>query len=217
MEVWAYPALTTAVAVAVATWLRGRHYRLPDDTVYRTLPAWLLPVFAAAGTVLAGPFYRGSPDVISATYSLALVWGLLLAFIDTDVHRLPDWLTLTAYPVAAALLTACSAVTGDWSALARAAACAGSAVAIFLIVALISPGAEGLGLGDIKLVGVLAALLGWHSWFGAFLGIATGCVLGGIWAVVLLVIRRAKRDSFLAYGPALIAGSYVWAVLSPLL
>ena len=76
------------------------------------------------------------------TYGAALVWGLVLAFIDLDVRRLPDWLTLPAYPVAAVLLALCSAATGD-RALLRAAACAGLAVVVFLLAALLSPGAEG--------------------------------------------------------------------------
>jgi Flp pilus assembly protein protease CpaA len=131
--------------------------------------------------------------------------------------RLPDLLTLSAYPVAGALLAACSAVTGDWTAMARAAACAGIAVAVFLVAALVASGSGGLGLGDVKLVGVLGGLLGWHSWFGALLGLATGCVIGGLMTVVLLVFRRAERTSLVAYGPALIAGSYIWAALAPIL
>jgi leader peptidase (prepilin peptidase)/N-methyltransferase len=214
---WAYPALTTAVAGLAGWWLSRRRYRRPDDTVYRTAPAWLMPVLAAVGALLASPFYLGQPLVVIVTYALALVWGLLLAFIDADVHRLPDVLTLPAYPVAGALLAACSAVTGDWTAMARAAACAGIAVAVFLLAALVASGSGGLGLGDVKLVGVLGGLLGWHSWFSAVLGLATGCVIGGLMAVVLLVFRRAERTSLVAYGPSLIAGSYVWAALAPIL
>lgn len=213
---WTYPALTTGAAALAGWWLSRRRYRRPDDTIHRTLPGWLLPVLAAVGAVLAAPFYLGRADVIIVTYALALVWGLLLAFIDADVHRLPDLLTLPAYPVAAGLLAACSAATGDWAALARAAACAGIAVAVFLVAALVGAGSEGLGLGDVKLAGVLAGLLGWHGWSNALLGLATGCVIAGLVAAALLLTRRAGRRSFVAYGPALIAGSYPWAVLPPL-
>lgn len=217
---WAYPAAVVAAAALAAWWLSRRSYRVEDDTVYRTLPAWLLPVFAAVGALLAAPFYAGRPLVVIVTYGAALVWALVLTFIDLDVRRLPDVLTLPAYPVAAGLLTACAAVTGDWSALARAAACAGlGVVALFLLVVvaeLLSPGTDGLGLGDVKLAGTLAGLLGWWGWSTALYGLLTGFILGGLVAGVLLVSRRADRKAHLSFGPALIAGAYIWAVLAAL-
>ncbi len=213
---WTYPVAVTVVAGAAAWWLSRRRYRRADDTIHRPLPAWLLPVIAAVAALVAAPFYLGRPTVVIVTYAAALVWGLVLAFIDLDVRRLPDRLTLPAYPAAAVLLTACSALTGDWTALARAAACAGIAVFAFLLAALLSPGAEGLGLGDVKLAGTLGALLGWIGWWNALYGLLTGFILGGLAAAVLLLIRRADRKSYLSFGPALILGCYLWAVLPPL-
>ena len=212
---WVYPVATTLAAGVAAWWLSRRRYRRHDDTVHRTLPAWLLPVLAAVASVVAAPFYLGRPAVVIITYAAALVWGLVLAFIDLDVRRLPDWLTLPALPIAAGLLAACSAVTGDWPAIARAAACAGIAVLTFFGAALLSPGAEGLGLGDVKLAGTLGGLLGWIGWWNALYGLLTGFVLGGLVAVVLLLSRRADRKSHLSFGPAMIAGGYLWAVLPP--
>jgi len=213
---WAYPAGITLAAGIAAWWLSRRRYRIFEDTVHRTLPAWLLPVLAALASIVAAPFYLDRPAVVILTYAAALVWGLVLTFIDLDVRRLPDWLTLPAYPVAAALLAACSATTGNWPALARGAACAGIAVFTFLLAALLSPGAEGLGLGDVKLAGTLGGLLGWIGWSNALYGLLTGFILGGVAAAVLLLIRRADRKSFLSFGPAMIIGGYVWALLPPL-
>jgi len=210
---WAYPVATTVVAGLAAWWLSRRRYRRADDTVQLTLPAWLLPVLAAAAAVVAAQFSLDRPPVVVATYAAALVWGLVLAFIDLDVRRLPDRLTLPAFPIAAALLTACSAVSDDWPALARAAACAGIAVVAFLAAALLSPGAEGLGLGDVKLAGTLGGLLGWIGWWNALYGLLTGFALGGLVAAVLVLTRRADRKSQLSFGPAMIAGGYLWAVL----
>jgi leader peptidase (prepilin peptidase) / N-methyltransferase len=212
---WAYPVGITFVAGLAAWWLTRRRYRRADDTIYRTLPAWLLPVLAAVASVVAAPFYFDRPPVVILTYAAALVWGLVLTFIDLDVRRLPDWLTLPAYPVAAALLAACSAATDNWPALARAAACAGIAVVAFLGAALVSPAAEGLGLGDVKLAGTLGGLLGWLGWWTALYGLLTGFILGGLVAAVLLVTGRADRKSYLSFGPAMIIGSYLWAVLPP--
>jgi leader peptidase (prepilin peptidase)/N-methyltransferase len=210
-----YSVSTTVVAGLAAWWLGRRRYRRADDTIHRTLPAWLLPVLAAVATAAAAPFYLNRPAVVVISYAAALVWGLVLAFIDLDVRRLPDRLTLPALPVAAVLLAACSAVTGDWRALARAAACAGIAVFAFLLAALLSPGADGLGLGDVKLAGTLGGLLGWIGWGNALYGLLTGFVLGGMAAGLLLLTRRVDRKSYLSFGPAMIVGGYVWAVLPP--
>jgi leader peptidase (prepilin peptidase)/N-methyltransferase len=207
--VWVAATVVAAGAAGAAAVALGRWRDDPEDTVHRVLPRWWLPVAAAAATALAAPFFARQPPLVSAVYLLALIWGLVLTHLDLRVHRLPDRLVLPAYPVAAAALVACSVVTGRWSALLEAAACAGAAVGAFGLLALYSPGAGGLGLGDVKLAGVLALLLGWLDWRAAAVGLGAGFVLGGLIAAVLLVTRRADRRSHLAFGPAMVAGAYV--------
>lgn len=50
---------------------------------------------------------------------------------------------------------------------------------------------EGLGLGDVKLMAMLAAWLGLH---GAWLAFSIGCILGALAALALLAIPRAPAD-----------------------
>ena len=210
---WAYVAVALGLGVLAAWWLHRRAYRGAGDTVSRDLsPAWL-PVLTVLGAVTAGPFYAHRPVAVVLTYLLALVWGSVLTVGDLEVRRLPDVLVLPAYPVVAGLLAVCSVSTHDGAALLRAAACAGAAVALFYLAALLSPGAEGLGLGDVKLAGVLGALLGWISWMNALMGLLSGFILGGVLALFLLIVRRADRRSFISFGPAMILGAYVWCLL----
>lgn len=212
---WLGVVLAAVLAVVGALWLRTRAYRYDDDEVQRTLNPWWLPVGAVVGAVLGTPFYAGASVPVTVTFVVALVWAVTLAFIDLEVRRLPDILTLPAYPVAGVLLTGCSAWSGDWESLARAAACAGLAVGAFFLLVLLSPGGTGLGWGDVKLAGVLAGLLGWFSWTNALFGLLTGFVIGGVAAAVLLLARRVGRKSYLSFGPALILGAYLWALLLP--
>jgi leader peptidase (prepilin peptidase) / N-methyltransferase len=213
---WAWILLAGALGLLAATWLRTRGYRRPDDVVQRSLSPWWVPVVSVLGSVTAAPFVAGLPPVVLATYLLALVWGAVLGLIDLEVKRLPDALVLPAYPVVAVLLAVCSVVTGDGSALLRAAACAGAGVAFFLVAALVSPVADGLGLGDVKLAGVLGGLLGWFGWYEALMGLLTGFVLGALVSLVLLVLRRVGRDGSIPLGPAMLVGAYLWCVLAPL-
>jgi leader peptidase (prepilin peptidase) / N-methyltransferase len=212
--VWAYVGTAVALGCLAAWWLGRRRYRRDDDVLHRTVSPWWIPVVTGLGAIVASPFFAGQPAVVIVTYLLALVWAAMLAFIDLDVRRLPDRLVLPAYAAVAALLTVCSAVTGNWEALLRAAACAGIAIVIFLIAALVSPDAQGLGLGDVKLAGVLGALLGWLSWLTAALGLLSGFILGGFLALILLLARRVDRKSTISFGPPMLLGAYVWCLLT---
>ena len=210
---WFYLALPVVLAIAAAGWLRTRRYRLADDEVHRTLNPWLLPVFVALGATLGAPFFAGRGALVIITYAVALVWATVLAFIDFDVRRLPDFLTLPAYAVVAAALAGASALGHDWTALLRAAAAAGISVAVFFLAALFSPN-EGLGFGDVKLAGVLGALLGWIGWINAVMGLLSGFVIGGVVALILLVVVRVDRRSHISFGPAMICGAYLWCLLA---
>ena len=90
-----------------------------------------------------------------------------------------------------------------------------AALFAFLLAALLSPGGEGLGLGDVKLAGVLGALLGWWGWDVALVGLLSGFVLGGLGALALLLTRRVDRRGSLAFGPAMLLGAYLCTVLAP--
>lgn len=210
---WVYVGLAVGLGCLAAWRLRRRSYRRDDDELRRAVSPWWVPVGVAVGAVLASPFYRDSAAVVIGTYLLALVWALVLVIIDLDVHRLPDLLTLPAYPVLAVLLLACSVATGDWAALLRAGICAAVAFVVFFTAVILSPGAEGLGFGDAKLAGVLGGLLGWIAWTNAVMGLLSGFIVGGLVAVVLLVLRRASRKSSIAFGPAMILGAYLWCLL----
>lgn len=68
---------------------------------------------------------------------------------------------------------------------------------------------EGMGLGDVKLLAMIAAFLGfWPAVLALFLGVLTASV----YAVVLLVRRRAGAGSRLAFGSFLAFGGLIAAL-----
>ncbi|MBB1032994.1 DUF4175 domain-containing protein, partial [Dietzia sp. CQ4] len=125
---------------------------------------------------------------------------------------LPDVVVVPMYPVLLATLGVASAVTGDWGALGRAAAAALALLAFYFTLAFINP--SGLGLGDVKLAGVLGLFLGWLGWQYVLIGTLAAFALNAVVALVLLLSRRADRHTGIAFGPAMIAGAAVAAWLS---
>lgn len=214
MELWIALGVALVLGVIAALWLRTSGHRRDDDEVRRTVIPWLVPVLAIAGVLLGSVLWRQSLAV-TITYTVAWVWALVLAVIDLEVRRLPDVLTLPGYPVFAVALTVCSALTGAWWNLAVAGIAAAIALVVFFLLAYFAPGADGLGFGDVKLAGVLGGLLGWFGPTTAALGLLSGFMIGGLAAVILLVLRKADRRSHLSFGPAMIAGAYLWAILPP--
>jgi leader peptidase (prepilin peptidase)/N-methyltransferase len=81
------------------------------------------------------------------------------------------------------------------------------AFAVFTAFAAIVRG--GLGMGDVKLAGLIGVLLGQDALYALMLGV----VLGGLAAVAILATRTGTRKSAYAYGPYLALGAAIWIVI----
>ena len=194
-------ALTLRVPAGEPLWGKGAWRGEPAAPARRAVLAGLAAVVLGA----VGAAFGAAPELPAYLWLGAV--GLTLAVIDLDCQRLPDRLTLPSYPVGLALL----AVPGDWDALWRAVLAAAVTGGAALLLALIAPGG-GLGLGDVKLLGVLGLFLGWLGWAELALGIALGFTIGALAAVGLLVLRRAGLKDQMAFGQWLIAGALVAVV-----
>lgn len=133
--------------------------------------------------------------------------AVALTLIDIDVHRLPNRIVLPAYPIGLVLLAAATAASGDWFALVRALVGAAALFVFYLALALIVP--RGMGLGDVKLAGVVGLYLGWLGWGALLVGAFAAFLLGGVFSIALLAARRARRGSGIPFGPWMLAGAAV--------
>lgn len=125
-----------------------------------------------------------------------------LVRIDLAAHRLPDRLTLPGYPLALGGV-AVAALLGD-PMLPPVAVGAG-----FLVLFLLLSVGGGMGLGDVKLAGVLGLVLGTMSPSAGLAALLLAFLTGGVAA--LLTLSRRGRSARLAFGPFLLAG--FWASL----
>jgi leader peptidase (prepilin peptidase)/N-methyltransferase len=138
--------------------------------------------------------------------------GLLLAVVDLRTMLLPNRVLLPGVAGGLVLLAAAGAADGSWPALGRATLAGGAAFAVLLALALVAP--TGMGMGDVKLAGLLGLYLGWLGWPVVLTGLFLGFLLQAVLGVALLVARRAGRRTELPFGPALLAGALLAALLS---
>jgi leader peptidase (prepilin peptidase)/N-methyltransferase len=203
------PVLVGAVlllALVLGPWLARLAVRLAarDDTVRPSA------VRVAVTTALFAGLLAGAGELTGVRpATLALAWAagaaVVLGSVDLLTHRLPDRVTYPAYVVCAAALLVDAAVLGSWEALLRALLAGGAAFAVAAAGRALMP--EGLGFGDVKLLGLLGLVLGWFGWGVLLAGVFLGLLTGAAVSLVLLVTRRAGWRTAIPFGPPLLVGA----------
>ncbi|MDH6225635.1 MULTISPECIES: A24 family peptidase [Streptomyces] len=231
-EVWLLGTVAVVWGAAVGLLLARPAYRLAvgpqqpwraDCPGGHPLPGWLGPARCRG---CPGPYGRGRVALPAVTALLCgalaaatgprpelLVWllltpaGVLLAAVDLRVRRLPDVLTLPLAVTALALLGVAALLpehAGRWTGASLGALALSGG---HLVLHLISP--AGMGFGDVKLALTTGAVLGWYGWGVLLLGAFAGFLLGGLYGLALVVLRRADRRTEMPFGPFLLAGAFL--------
>lgn len=196
--------------VPVLGWLllRGRCY----DCGEPISPRYPL-VEAATGVAFAlVAWYAGLSWELPALLFLAAL-TIALGLIDLDTRRLPDAIVLPSYGVALVLLALAAWNPGGdphWDALLRAAIGGVALFAVYFLLLLVYP--SGMGFGDVKLAGVLGLFLGYYGWASLVVGWFAAFLLGGLFAIALLVTGRAGRKSSVPFGPWMLLGAWIGIV-----
>jgi leader peptidase (prepilin peptidase)/N-methyltransferase len=169
-------------------------------------------LFAAAALRFALPLDGEANRLVASVLVLvAFLYfaaiSVALAGIDIDTHRLPDIIVLPSYIVVAILLAVASVVIGDFTFLLRGAIGAAALFTAYFLMALVYP--AGMGLGDVKLAGVIGLLLGFLGWGTLAVGAFSAFLLGGAFGVALLLGKKATRKSGIPFGPWMLAGAWL--------
>lgn len=198
-------AATGYFADTIARWgLRDSTVRV-DSPRTRTLLAMAGTVTLACTTVLF--------DVRADLFAWWWFASCAIVLVRSDVlrHRLPDRLVGPALVGGVVLLMGAVVAGAAMSDLIRALICAGIVGLIYLVLAVITP--SGLGMGDVKLAPFIGLYLGWLSWTSVIEGVFAGFVIGALWALVLIALRRAGSHTYLPFGPSMLLGVAVAALL----
>jgi Flp pilus assembly protein protease CpaA len=184
--------IALALALAIAVFFSDRFWGAPVSEFDRWA-AGLLTAGLNGGMVLAfGP--------VPFWYFPMVAMLSVVSVVDRAHHIIPNRWVLG--------LGGCAlwarASSGAWQASVGVALIV---LAFFLAVHFVTQG--GLGMGDVKLSGVVALALGYPATVTA---IVTGLWAAGLYAVFLLVRHRSHRPKTLPLGPFLALGGLVGLV-----
>jgi leader peptidase (prepilin peptidase)/N-methyltransferase len=136
-------------------------------------------------------------------YALLFSALLVVSIIDLDHMIVPDRITLPG--MAVGLVAGTLLLPAWWESLAGLLLGGG----LLYFMAWISPylfGKEGMGGGDIKLLAMIGAFLGWKS---VLLTVVIGGIVGALVGVTLIAFRVMTRDTYMPFGPFLSLGAVV--------
>lgn len=159
---------------------------------------------------VAAVFWEARPVaglLLIAALILFVFNAVRLVAIDVRSHLLPNRIIFPWYPLALLLLVLAAALAGELATALRVVVAGIVLLLFYLLLHVISP--AGMGLGDVKLAGILGMYLGLLSWTHVLLGTLLAFVAGALWAGSLMVLRRANRKSRFAFGPFMFLGAAV--------
>jgi leader peptidase (prepilin peptidase) / N-methyltransferase len=175
--------------------LRGRcrHCRARVPVTYPLLEAGLAAIFVAI-------LLRYPDDGIEIVLGACLAATLVTVTLTDLEHRvIPNKILIVAALIALAVI-----VAGDRDALVEHLLAAAIAFAVLFAVAIVYP--RGMGMGDVKLAGVMGLYLGKAVAPALLIGFAAGAVYG----IVLIATRGAEaRKQAVPFGPFLALGGLV--------
>ena len=111
------------------------------------------------------------------------------AVFDLRVRRIPNWLTVTG--IIAGIIF--NTFLFEWTGLRMSLAGMATAFTIYFVLYLL----RAMGAGDVKLMAAVGAIVGLANWFAIFLITA---FLGGICALLMMLLRKRVRQSFANIG-----------------
>lgn len=182
------------IPVVSYLFLRGKCRYCQEKISYRYLLVEILTVLTFLLVYLKGGF-----SIWTLTGWIFTSILIAAAFIDIDEGIIPDLIT---YPGAAL------GIIMSWFNLGLKSSLSGMIffALIFLLIAIVSRG--GMGGGDVKLAAAIGAFTGLQ---GALLVLVLASVLGGIWALLLVLRGQADRKTAIKFGPFLsVAGFLAW-------
>ena len=163
----------------------------------------VIPVCAGLYTLVA---HRFGHDLTALTFGVLVGAGMWLSLIDIDTHVLPRRIVYRTTALVVPLLILCAFFDGSGSVLRMFI----GAVAMWMSMRVLEVLARGgIGGGDVALSGLLGLYTGWVSYEAVAVALLAAFITGGLFAVLLLISRKASRSTRFAFGPFLVVGALI--------
>lgn len=133
--------------------------------------------------------------------------GVVLSIIDLKTQRLPDVLVLPTFVVSLVLLSASALLIDEPSRILTMFICAVASSFLYGILWFFFP--NGFGFGDVKLMLVVGAILGWFSVGQAVLGVMLPFIVLSVVALPLMLVKIVGRKTKAPLGPWIILGAII--------
>lgn len=166
---------------------------------------WRYPLVEALTGILFALTVVRFGVTLQAAFLLTFLAGLIvISFIDLDHQIIPNVITLPGIPLG--LLT--GFLFRDPPLLDRLIGTLAGAGFLYLVLfyggALY--GQEAMGEGDLNLIAMVGAFLGWKA---VIVTILVGCLVGSVLGLGLIALRRLGRRQHIPFGPFLSLGAVV--------
>jgi len=163
--------------------------------------SWRYPAVELVTGLLFALVAATQDEAVGIVLGLLLVTALVpITLIDLDTRRIPNAITL---PAAVAALATGLALDIDF--VPEQLIAAAGAFAFFFLAALLYP--RGMGMGDVKLAGVLGLYLGRAVAPAIFIALIAGVVVGVV--IIARLGQAAGRKTAVPFGPFLALGGVV--------
>ena len=127
------------------------------------------------------------------------------SLIDITTHRLNRSVTMRAAFIGGPLLSIAAIANNQPGKIGVMVLSFTATLLTFMTLSLASK--RGVGAGDVRLAAVLAMFLGYLGATYVFRGLALGFMLGGVVTLLLLLSRKATRNTRIAFGPYICIGA----------
>jgi len=179
-------------------WLRGR------CRACRTRIAWRYPLVEALNAASYGFIaWRFGVSPTALVYAVLLSALIVVSFIDMDHMIIPNVIT---YPGMALGLVAGMIILPRWWEGILGFLLGGGYLYFMMVISPYLFKKEGMGMGDVKLLAMIGAIVGWEL---VIVIIILAASLGSIVGLTLIAIRKLGRRQLIPFGPYLCIGAVV--------
>lgn len=169
-------------------------------------PKYIL-MFINAAIFMLLLYSYGLSDIKTYTYMLLVPMLITVILIDCKKQIIPNRLTLTIFELG--MIFAFIQGISDLNVAIDSALGMIVGTSIFLFITFVGSlisGKEAIGFGDVKLVGALGLFFGWRSIIAISI---ISFLIGSIFSIILLLIKKKKTDEYIPFGPFIVISSFI--------